>query len=1055
MAGALKKVRQNFQIRRKGAIFALVMKNIAKTLVAATIAAVCGSGAMLAGDWENPSVFAEGRLAPRATFYPYATVQQARENYLLASPYVRSLNGKWKFHFATKPADSPEDFYRPDYDTSAWDDIEVPSNWEMQGYGTPIYTNVVYPFPREWPRVPHDDNPVGCYKRSFDMPADWVGRRTILHFDGSTAGMYVWVNGHKAGYVQSTKNPAAFDITDYVHPGTNEISCRVFRWTDGSYLEDQDFWRLSGIDRNVYLFSVPAVSIADFFAHPDLDAGYRNGLFGLDVKLESTAAAPARATLDMKLYAPDGRRVLAASRKVDVAPGATAALRFDGKLPGVQHWSAETPNLYTLVLALSLDGKIVETTSARVGFRKVEIKNSRLMVNGKPLEVHGVNIHEHHPVTGHVVDSAMMMEDIRMLKQHNFNAVRMSHYPQSPLWYELCDRHGLYVVDEANIEIHGYGSSPWDRVKPGVHPAATEEWRAAILDREHLLVERDKNHPSVIVWSVGNEHGNGSNFEAAYSWIKSRDTSRPVQSEQAQREWNTDIVCPMYPWIGDMKAYAALDNPGRPYIMCEYAHAMGNSTGNFQDLFDVVRSSPHLQGGFIWDWVDQGILTQDEDGRPYWAYGGDFGARDRQNDENFCINGLVQPDRTPHPGLAEVKKVYQDIRFSAFDPATASFTVENHFHYRNLSDYDFSWQLLADGSVAATGSFDLSVKPGATGRVRLTLPALDPAKEYYLNVFARSRTATEVVPAGHEVAREQFEVARATAAPAAGKGAPVAAVETDREYVFDCGDGARIAFSKHRGDLSDYTVGGRRVVDGMEPNFWRAVTDNDWGAGIHQRLNAWRCAGSNRRLTSLSAAGNELRAEYRLPEVDATLAVVYTVYAGGVMDVHVALDGGDDMPELMRMGMQLTLGRHYDNFSYYGRGPLENYSDRHTASFVGLWAGKVADEFYPYIRPQETGNHTDVRYASLADDAGHGLLVTGHGPLNVSALDVTPSDLDPGLSKHQMHNSDVNHSRSHVYFNIDLVQRGVAGDTGWGAEPYEQYRLRDRHYSYGFTMSPL
>ncbi|MDE6109746.1 MAG: beta-galactosidase, partial [Muribaculaceae bacterium] len=361
-----------------------------------------------------------------------------------------------------------------------------------------------------------------------------------------------------------------------------------------------------------------------------------------------------------------------------------------GKLRGVKLWSAETPDLYTLVLSLSVDGKVVETTSARIGFRKVEIKNSRLMVNGKPLEVHGVNIHEHHPVTGHVVDSAMMMEDIKMLKQNNFNAVRMSHYPQSPLWYDLCDRYGLYVVDEANIEIHGYGASPWSPVVAGEHPAATEDWREAILDREHLLVERDKNHPSVIVWSVGNEHGNGSNFEAAYDWIKSRDTSRPVQSEQAQREYNTDIVCPMYPWIGDMQQYGELDNPGRPYIMCEYAHAMGNSTGNFQELFDVIRSSPQLQGGFIWDWVDQGLLTKDENGAEYWAYGGDFGAWNRQNDENFCINGLVQPDRTPHPGMAEVKKVYQDIRFSDFDPATGSFTVENHFHYRNLSDYDFS-----------------------------------------------------------------------------------------------------------------------------------------------------------------------------------------------------------------------------------------------------------------------------------------------------------------------------------------------------------------------------
>lgn len=1032
------------------------MKNIVRIIVVASLAAIAGLLPAAADEWENPGVFAEGRLAPRATAYPYATIEQALENNPAASPYVLSLNGKWKFNFSPNPSVSPADFYKPGYDVTGWDEITVPSNWEMQGYGVPIYTNIIYPFPREWPKVPHDDNPVGSYKRTFELPASWNGRRTILHFDGSTAGMYVWVNGHWAGYVQSTKNPAAFDITGYLQPGQNEIACKVLRWTDGSYLEDQDFWRLSGIDRNVYLMSVAPVRIADFFAHPDLDARYRDGLLGLDVKLENSGDAAARASVDMTLYSPAGRKVMGAGRKVEIGgSGATATVRFDGKLRGVKLWSAETPELYTLVLTLSVDGKVVETTSTRIGFRKVEIKNSQLLVNGKPLEVHGVNIHEHHPVTGHVVDSAMMMEDIRMLKQHNINAVRMSHYPQSPLWYDLCDRYGLYVVDEANIEIHGYGSSPWDQVQPGVHPAATEEWLPAILDRESLLVERDKNHPSVIIWSVGNEHGNGSNFVAAYDWIKQRDGSRPVQSEQAQQERNTDIVCPMYPGIGDMQKYAALTNPGRPYIMCEYAHAMGNSTGNFRDIFDVVRSSPQMQGGFIWDWVDQGLLTKDENGNEYWAYGGDFGARDRQNDENFCINGLVQPDRTPHPGLAEVKKVYQDIRFSAFDPVTATFTVENHFHYRNLSDYDFTWQLLEDGRVVAAGGFSPDVAPGATGRVRLTLPPLDSGHEYYLNVFACTRAATEVVPAGHEVAREQFEVSRPVSAPAVAKGSPVAAVHEGSEIVFDCGDGFRIAFDKRSGSLNDYSACGRRVVESMEPNFWRAVTDNDWGAGIQHRLNAWRCAASNRRLLSLSTDGNRLTARYRLPEVDATLTIDCAVYSGGMMDVDVELDGGDDMPELLRMGMQFTLAGSYDNFSYYGRGPVENYSDRHTAAFVGLWSGKVADEFYPYIRPQETGNHTGVRYASLADDAGRGLIVHGRGLLNVSALDVDPAALDPGLSKHQMHNSDVLHSRDRVYFNIDLAQRGLGGDNSWGAEPYEQYRLLDKHYSYGFTLSPL
>ncbi len=1027
-----------------------------KRLMLATVACGVCVAAAAANDWENPGVFAEGRLQPRSTAFPYAGRDDARKADRDASPYVMSLNGMWRFHFAESPSARPEDFQKPGYDISAWDSIPVPSNWEMQGYGTPIYTNIVYPFPQNQPYVPHDDNPVGSYRRSFDLPEGWNGRHTILHFDGSTAGMYVWVNGHRAGYVQSTKNPAEFDITPWVKPGRNDIACEVYRWTDGSYLEDQDFWRLSGIDRDVYLYSVAPVRILDFFAHPDLDSSYKKGMFSLDVRLANYGAEAAAGRLAVNLYAPDGREVVAQSHPLSLGAGAEADEAFSAVLPRVARWSCETPNLYTLVLTLSdAAGNVLESTSARIGFRKVEIKDSRLLVNGKPVEIHGVNLHEHHPVRGHVVDRETMMADIRTMKRHNINAVRTSHYPQSPLWYDLCDQYGIYLVDEANIEIHGYGSS-YGTPQPATHPCNLPEWRDAIVDREVSLVERDKNHPSVIVWSLGNESGAGSNFRAGYDWIKSRDASRPVMYEQMGEGEGTDIVCPMYPGIEYMKEYASRENPGRPYIMCEYAHAMGNSTGNFQEYFDIIRSSPHMQGGFIWDWVDQGLLTRDEDGRPYWGYGGDFGAERYHHDENFCCNGLVQPDRTPHPGLAEVKKVYQDIRFSPADLSRGEFVVENHFHERNLEGYERRCELLRDGARVAGATLPpLRVAQGESRRVRAALPAMKDSAEYYLSVYAVTRGGDDIIPAGHEVAREQWALSeRPDMRPAAA--AAVAPVRDGGNYVFDCSEaGVRIVISAKDGNIREYTDHGRRILYGVTPNFWRAPTDNDWGNNAHRRLNAWRCAADNRRCTAVTADGDALRAEYRLPDVDAAYTVTYKAYADGSLDVSATLEGTENTPELMRMGTEITLPRDCDCFSYYGRGPVENYSDRNTAAFMGLWSSSVADEFYPYIRPQETGNHTDVRHASLRDGEGRGIAVYGAQPLSVSALDVAPADLDPGLSKHQMHNSDVRHSTEKVFLNVDLAQRGVAGDDSWGRGPHWPHVLDAGRYSYSFRIVPV
>lgn len=1034
-------------------------------ILTAGVGLIVAASAFGANDYENPGVFAEGRLAPRATAYPYASAEDARKGDYSLSPYYMSLDGLWKFDFAAKPADAPQDFYRPGFDVSSWTDIPVPSNWETQGYGTPIYTNVKYPFPKNPPHIPADDNPVGSYLRTFTLPAAWDGREVFLHFDGSTAGMYVWVNGRKAGYVQSTKNPAEFDITPFVKPGENIVACQVFRWTDGSYLEDQDFWRLSGIDRSVYLYSTAKTRILDFFAKGDLDSKYKDGLFSVDVTLQNLGSATFGGSLEAQLYSPAGKEVYKASQPVSLAGGKTDA-DFAKTLKNVSKWSAETPALYTLVLTLrDADGKTVEATSARIGFRKVEVRNSQLLVNGKAIEVHGVNLHEHHPLTGHVVDRETMMRDIRTMKLHNINAVRTSHYPQSPLWYDLCDEYGLFLVDEANIEIHGMGATLQGDFDKSAHPAYLPEWKAAMLDREYALVERDKNHPSVIIWSMGNECGNGGNFLAAYDWIKRRDTTRPVQFEQAGQEANTDIVCPMYPSIRYMKEYAALDNPGRPYIMCEYAHAMGNSTGNFQEYFDIIRSSPQMQGGFIWDWVDQGLLARDENGNGYWAYGGDFNAnRKYTHDENFCINGLVQPDRTPHPGLAEVKKVYQDILFFPADVAKGEFEVSNRFMYNDLSDYGFRWELLRDGRRAGSGDFSVRLPAGENRKVKVALPDVDfsDGAEYFLNIEAFTRGDGGLLPDGHVIAREQFPIVRHDTFPAyeADGAAPVLKME-GKERVYTCADGVQLRFNS-RGLLCGYSVDGRQLVDGtMTPNFWRAPTDNDRGENAHKRLNAWRCAGDNLRMPGQlkdSIDGNTLilKAFYRLDNVSADYSLTYRIHPDGALTVTAKIDGTlRPMPEMMRFGMIIPVPKVQDQFIWYGRGPEENYSDRNTASFMGLYHGNVADQLYPYIFPQESGNHTDVRVASLTDADGFGIEVFGPQPLNVSALDVTPDDLDSGIEKHQMHASDVVRSRTNNYLYVDLAQRGLGGDTSWGAFPHDPYRLSSHRYAYTFTLLPL
>ncbi|GAB3637312.1 beta-galactosidase LacZ [Hymenobacter arcticus] len=1027
-------------------------------------------------EWENPLLFEQNKEPARASFMLYDAPADVAAADPTRSPYYQSLNGPWKFSYVGRPADKPLDFARPDFDDAAWKTIAVPSNWEIQGFGVPIYTNITYPFPRNPPFIDGRDNPVGSYRRTFAVPAGWAGREVLLHFGSISGYAVVWVNGQRVGMTKASKSPAEFDVTKYLKPGPNQLAVQVTRWHDGSYLEDQDFWRLSGIERDVYLCALPPQTVWDFFLKSDLDATYRHGQFGADVVLRSfgpeAAARAARLTVEVRDAA--GRLVLRQQQPV-AAFGAspTQHVTFGGTLKNVRPWSAEQPNLYQCLLTLAdAQGHPLALAGAAIGFRKVELKNAQLLVNGRAVEVHGVNRHEHDQYTGHVIGEAAMRQDIELMKQFNINAVRTSHYPNAELWYRLCDEYGLYVVDEANIESHGMGDEPWGLDKTQ-HPAYLPHWAPAHRDRIERLLERDKNHPSVILWSMGNECGNGPIFHEMYRWLKQRDPSRLVTFEQAGADWDTDIIAPMYPGLDSLQRYATAPNRTRPLIMCEYAHAMGNGSGNFQEYWDIIRSSPHMQGGFIWDWVDQGLRQTDAGGRAWWAYGGDLGGYDRQNDENGVADGLLGSDRTPHPGLWEVKKVYQDIRFSAAQPATGRLTVHNGFSFNTLADYTFRWELLKNGVVTKAGTFAAELAAEQQKEVRLPLGPLPagPGTEYVLQVFARTKAATPAVPAGHEVAREQFVLtpepdyfappAVASAATTATAAGELRVTRAGDRLTFAAGE-VRGEFDTKAGRLTRYERRGQHVIDQFpEPYFWRAPTDNDFGNGMPERLGVWRTAHAHRLVQRVAvgaqtAAGLPIAVDYLLADLGVPYTVAYLIAPDGAVRVTAAIDlTGKQLPEMPRFGMRLELPGRFGQLAYYGRGPWENYADRHTAAFLGVYHDSVSNQLTTnYIRPQESGYRTGVRWLALTDAAGQGLRIEGAQPLGFSALPTRTEFLDPGLTKKQQHTNDVRRF-DFVCLQLDLKQRGVGGDNSWGALPHEPFRLLDKTYSYTYTMRLL
>jgi beta-galactosidase len=1040
-------------------------------LLAVALAAQAPQAAGPSGDeWENPRVFSVNAEKPHATFFPYLDEKSALAADRKASPLLKSLNGDWKFKWVDRPGAVPAGFFRPDFDASAWKTIPVPANVEFQGYGLPIYVNMSYewvkpPAQPDPPHIPHDFNPTSCYRRSFTIPADWRDKEVFIHFGAVKSAFYIWINGRYTGYSEDSKTPAEWNVTRFLKPGENIVALEVLRWSDGSYLECQDFFRLSGIERDVYLAVRPKLHIRDFRADAGLDARYLDGALNVTVDIQNAAAGfkGGRAAVEIKLFDAAGRMVLAKSAApLDMNGRADAAAVLEAELPAPKRWTAETPDLYSLVLTLKDGaGRILETTGCKIGFRKVEIKGGRLLINGVPIYLKGVNRHEHDPLTAHVISEASMRQDLTLMKKFNINAVRTCHYPNDPRWYELCDEFGIYLVDEANIESHGMGYGEKSLAK-------NPDWGPAHLDRTIRMVERDKNHPSVIIWSLGNEAGDGINFEGDAAWIHGRDKTRPVHYEGAGRRSYVDIYSTMYSGIEELEAYG-LKKQSRPFIMCEYAHAMGNSTGNLQDYWDVIEKYPNLQGAFVWDWVDQGFFLKTAQGRPYWGYGGDWGPPDTPSDRNFCCNGLVGPDRTPHPGLFELQKVYQSvkIRDGVAPGGKRQLIITNKYAFINLDRFEIAWTLVENGKdILAEGVIrNLDIAPGQTKIFDLETPALavKTGAEYFLNAAVRTSAAGAIplVPSGWDVAREQFALPVFASATSDDAGPlPGLALDQAGPEAVITGTDFALRFDKATGLLSAWEFRGKPLLrSGLEPNFWRAPTDNDFGNRMPNRLAVWRKAGGNRTLArfeakTLKPGVIQATAAYNLKDVDGRLTLVYTIKGDGEMIVRFEFaPTRRNLPEIPRVGLALTLPGEFKNVGWFGRGPQDNYSDRKTAAFVGLYADAVDRSEVPYVSIQEYGNRTDCRWAALTDDQGWGLRVVGMPQFDFSALPYTTEDLT--LDKRgDKHPADITR-RDFVTLNIDYGQMGVGGDDSWGAQTHAQYKLGVREYEYAFRLQPL
>jgi beta-galactosidase len=1019
------------------------------------VIALLWNSVFAANDWEDPEIVGRNKLAPTATMFRFDSSAQVMTGSRDDSPYVKLLSGDWKFKYVGTPEERPTDFFKEDFKATDWETIKVPSNWERQGFGQPIYTNVNYPFDKNPPFIAgRNGNPVGSYRRMFTVPTEWVeqGRRILLHFDGVESAFYVWINGKEVGYSEDSRTPAVFDITDEVRDGDNLVAVQVYRWSDGSYLEDQDFWRLSGIFRDVYLEGLPEFRIHDFEVKTEFDDKLADARLIVDVDLKNSGMSGVEGNLEAKVFDAAGKEIATGDTKVKVAVDGQAKQTLAVDISKPKKWSAEEPNLYRLLLTLSDNkGEAIEVVPVNVGFRKVEIKDGLLHVNGQVLRVAGTNRHEHDPMTGHTISVDSMIKDIKLMKQHNINTVRTSHYPNDPRWYDLCDKYGMYLIDEANIESHGMGYGRESLAKDS-------KWGKAHMDRTVRMVERDKNHPSVIIWSLGNEAGNGVNFEADYDWIKQRDPSRPVQYEQAG--WwdrNTDIRCPMYARIGEIVNFAR-KNPDRPLILCEYMHAMGNSGGGFQDYWNAIDAWPALQGGCVWEWVEHGMKETDENGSEYFRYGGDYG--DKPNDGNFCLDGLVNADRVPNPSLLEAKYAYQPIGMKVIDPVRGIVEIVNRNSFTSLDGLEATWRLEEDGHIIQEGTLEgLKIGPGEHQQAAINFkpPTPQPGREYFVTLTFVLKEKTPWAAAGHVVAAEQFQVPVDPNVTKDLKGMGGAAVQFEEspDKIVIKQIGVEAAINKKTGALESYKHKGQELLAGpLVPNFWRAPIDNDNGSQMSKRLKAWKDASSQRQVKQVTVKPADAGAV--IVEVDAVaandspLSVTYTFRQDGSVEVSQTVDPAGNLPELPRFGMQLAVPAEYRNVQYFGRGPHENYIDRQASTLISRYKTDVENFAHNYSRPQENGNRTDVRWLALTNADGVGLLFIGEPLLNVSAWPYSQEELEKAK-----HTNELPRDSKTITVNVDDGQMGVGGDDSWGALPYPEYTLPPVHRTYSYVLRPL
>jgi len=1032
---------------------------LAAALVAAAASALPAQAVQPPGtgaaEWEQPEVVAVNREPMKATFFNFESREKALAGDKAASQYYLSLDGTWSFKYSPNPEARPKDFYKPSYDVAKWGHIQVPGMLQAQGYGKPIFTNIRYPFPANEPFIAHELNEVGSYRRDFDLPAAWSGRDVFLQIGAAGAAYYVWVNGRKVGYSEDSKLPAEFDLTRYVKPGHNTIAIELYRWADGSYLEDQDFWRVNGIERSVYLYAEPKTRLRDYRVTASLDRpAYRDGRFELVAEM---AGAPADVGVSARVL-DNGREVLRAQGR----PGADRKAVLTGAIPSVRPWSAETPNLYTLLVEVTdAQGRLVSATSRRIGFRTVEVADGEVRVNGRRVMIKGVNRHEHDPYTWRVMSMETMRKDIELMKRANVNAVRASHYPNDPRWYDLADEYGLYIMDEADLESHGYmemgDKSPDAKTRAAIQLGYKPHWRIAHLDRVSRMVERDKNSPSVIFWSLGNEAGTGPNFENAAAWIRKNDPTRLISylghgtiGEEHLPNAYVDIYAPMYDDIEKMEDYALDPNYRQPMIQCEYAHAMGNSLGNLEDYWQVIRAHRKLQGGFVWDWVDQSIIARDEKGRTYWASG--FDLNPERGDNSVVGDGVVRSDRTPDPEYFELQKVYSPVVFEG-DPGTKAIEVVNRYDMRDLAHLAFDWELARDGVIVARGTLaDAAVPAGGRRKLALALPEVAPGGERVLTVHARSRAAEPGVEKGAVVGWSQFVLA---AAPVAQKHeAAVAPVRTDGAVELRAGD-AVLRLAPDTG-LVTYAVAGRTVLKGGAPNFWRGLTDNDEGAGVDKSHKVWQTFTEQRKVRDVAVEGDAVRVLFSFGAGAAHWENVYRMRADGSVEVSASfMPLRDDLPDPLRLGLRFDSLPALDALSWYGRGPQESYADRKTGAALGLYAGKLADQYHGYIRPQESGNKTDVRWFQLRAGDGTGIRVGADTPFAFNALAFPYEDLYLRPRGTWKSSEIAPHGEGSVL--VDMAQAGVGGDTGWSLDgrPHVKYRIPLQPARYRFVIAPV